>query len=156
MNRTISLSSPWNRYMSIALSVLVLEVVSFLVLYGLFPQAQLTWYSFTFFLSHFLLMLFWSAKAGSRPEILQEGLAGAGGYLCLLAIIVIASLLRGESPGLSEADGLWLATPFFLSGIVCAALVCIPRQLYQRIILGLCLSPFVMWFCISVPGLILN
>ena len=151
MNRTISLSSPWNRYLSIALSVLVLEVVSFLVLYGLFPRARFPLFTVSFLVSHFLLMLWWMRGEAGRAGILRVAAAGLGGYVFQLAFVFLVSLLAGGVEGVSEVPpGLLLAAPFMALGIVCAALVGMGRQLYQRILIGLLLSPFVTWICISL------
>ncbi len=156
MKQVINAVRTKNYYMLIALSFLVLEVVSFLLLYGLIPVDRSLWYSFSFFLSHFLLMIGWIGKESEVPAMLRLSAAGIGGYFCLLFFIIVTSLLLSGTTGLSDAVGLWLATPSMLSGIVCATVVCLPKHLYQRIVLGLCLSPLVTWFCSKVPALILN
>lgn len=149
-----------NRYMLIVLSFLVLEVVSFLFLYGiwfgLLGMEKLTWYSFTFFLTHFMLMLYWISRVHTLTDKLYQSAAGLAGYVCLLLFLLVTSLLTSGSTGFSDAMGLWLATPFMILGILCATIVCLPQQLYRRIIIGLCLSPFVFWFCVTVPRLILK
>jgi hypothetical protein len=156
MENTLHLASYKNRYMSIVLSVVILEIASYFILYGLFPRAQLVWHSSIFLISHFLLMLFWMAKCHTIAHILLTASAGIGGYLCQMAIFVVSSLLLGGTTGLSEANGLWLATPFSLAGIICAMAVCLPPQRYQKILLGLCLTPFAIWLCSALPSHILN
>ena len=143
--------SRMNRYALIVLCVAVLEIASYLLLYGLFPRARFPLFTVSFLVSHFLLMLWWMRGEAGRAGILRVAAAGLGGYVFQLAFAFLVSLLAGGVAGVSEVPpGLLLAAPFMALGIVCAALVGMGRQLYQRILIGLLLSPFVAWICMSL------